>query len=99
MGAHASSLRSAPTGRVRPPARSPWRRRRASFSRLQQDGELRRDLDPQRVGQLVTAMMDGLQLQWLLDPDAVDMVGLFEDFLHLLEIPPRGGAGAASTEG
>lgn len=44
-------------------------------------------------------MMDGLQLQWLLDPDAVDMVGLFEDFLHLLEIPPRGGAGAASTEG
>lgn len=62
----------------------------ASFSRLQEDGELRPDLDPRRVGQLVTAMMDGLQLQWLLDPDAVDMVGLFEDFLHLLEIPaPR----------
>ncbi len=60
-----------------------------SFSRLQADGELRTDLDPERVGQLVTAMMDGLQLQWLLDPDAVDMEGLFEDFLHLLEIPGR----------
>lgn len=60
-----------------------------SFSRLQADGELRDDLDPRRVGQLVTAMMDGLQLQWLLDPEAVDMEGLFEDFLRLLEIPAR----------
>ncbi len=68
-----------------------------SFSRLQADGELRNDLDPRRVGQLVTAMMDGLQLQWLLDPDAVDMVGLFEDFLHLLEIPAPGAK--PTTEG
>jgi AcrR family transcriptional regulator len=58
-----------------------------AFARLQEDGRLRADLDPRRVGQLVTAMMDGLQLQWLLDPEQVDMVGLFEDFLHLLEIP------------
>ena len=58
-----------------------------AFARLQEDGQLRTDLDPRRVGQLVTAMMDGLQLQWLLDPEQVDMVGLFEDFLHLLEIP------------
>ncbi|MFS0866732.1 TetR/AcrR family transcriptional regulator [Microbacterium sp. 179-B 1A2 NHS] len=67
-----------------------------SFARLQAAGELRRDVDPRRVGQLVTAMMDGLQLQWLLDPEAVDMEGLFEDFLHLLEIPPRD---AADTDG
>jgi AcrR family transcriptional regulator len=61
------------------------------FARLQRRGELRTDLDPQRLGQLVTAMMDGLQLQWLLDPEQVDMVGLFDDFLHLLEIPaPEG---------
>lgn len=64
----------------------------AEFARLQERGELRRDLDPQRLGQLVTAMMDGLQLQWLLDPDQVDMVALFDEFLHLLEIPrsPQG---------
>ncbi len=66
-----------------------------AFARLQEEGELRADLDPRRIGQLVTAMMDGLQLQWLLDPDQVDMVGLFEDFLHLLEIP----APAADSEG
>ncbi|CAI9394265.1 TetR/AcrR family transcriptional regulator [Microbacterium sp. T2.11-28] len=70
-----------------------------AFARLQEDGQLRTDLDPRRVGQLVTAMMDGLQLQWLLDPDQVDMVGLFEDFLHLLEIPaPDSGAGAAEHD-
>ncbi|RZI88842.1 MAG: TetR/AcrR family transcriptional regulator, partial [Microbacterium sp.] len=62
----------------------------AEFARLQERGELRRDLDPQRLGQLVTAMMDGLQLQWLLDPDQVDMVALFDEFLHLLEIPHAG---------
>lgn len=61
----------------------------SAFARLQEEGRLRDDLDPRRVGQLVTAMMDGLQLQWLLDPQEVDMVGLFEDFLHLLEIPVR----------
>ncbi len=55
------------------------------FTRLQERGELRRDLDPQRLGQLVTAMMDGLQLQWLLDPDQVDMVTLFDEFLRLLQ--------------
>lgn len=59
----------------------------AEFARLQERGELRRDLDPERLGQLVTAMMDGLQLQWLLDPDEVDMVGLFDDFLRLIGVP------------
>ncbi|MFT4052164.1 MAG: TetR/AcrR family transcriptional regulator [Microbacterium sp.] len=59
----------------------------ASFARLQEEGAVRADVDPNRVGQLVTAMMDGLQLQWLLDPQAVDMVGLFDDFLRLLEVP------------
>lgn len=69
-----------------------------AFGRLQREGQLRTDLDPQRVGQLVTAMMDGLQLQWLLDPDAVDMVGLFEDFLRLLEITPDDDAGSAAAD-
>lgn len=75
----------------------------AAFRRLQEDGDLRTDLDPRRVGQLVTAMMDGLQLQWLFDPDDVDMVGLFEDFLHLLGIPahptpPDDGAAAQDDD-
>ena len=32
----------------------------------------------------ILAMFDGLQIQWLLDPDSVDMVAVFEDFLARL---------------
>ena len=32
----------------------------------------------------ILAMFDGLQIQWLLDPDGVDMVAVFEDFLARL---------------
>lgn len=72
----------------------------SEFARLQERGELRNDLAPERLGQLVTAMMDGLQLQWLLDPEQVDMVQLFDDFLRLLEVPerdPDAGGGDAAT--
>ena len=41
------------------------------------------DLDPGRCSQIL-AMFDGLQLQWLLDPAAVDMTAVFEDFLTRL---------------
>ncbi|MCR8945535.1 TetR/AcrR family transcriptional regulator [Streptomyces bacillaris] len=44
-------------------------------------------LTPERAAVLLVAVMDGLQYQWLLDPEAVDMPGAFEDFLGLL----RGG--------
>jgi len=69
------------------------------FARLQERGELRLDLDPTRLGQLVTAMMDGLQLQWLLDPEQVDMVGLFDDFLRLLNIPVPAQDAAGTEKG
>lgn len=41
-------------------------------------------LTPERAAPLLAAVMDGLQYQWLLDPDAVDMPGAFRDFLGLL---------------
>ncbi|MCT9087844.1 TetR/AcrR family transcriptional regulator [Streptomyces sp. ASQP_92] len=41
-------------------------------------------LTPERAAPLLTAVMDGLQFQWLLDPDAVDMAGAFRDFMTLL---------------
>ncbi|MFF0158009.1 TetR/AcrR family transcriptional regulator [Streptomyces sp. NPDC005263] len=41
-------------------------------------------LTPERTAPLLVAVMDGLQYQWLLDPDAVDMPGAFRDFLRLL---------------
>ncbi|MEU5207960.1 TetR/AcrR family transcriptional regulator [Streptomyces sp. NPDC020742] len=42
-------------------------------------------LTPERAAPLLVAVLDGLQLQWLLDPDDVDMPGAFRDFLALLE--------------
>ncbi|MFH8571355.1 TetR family transcriptional regulator [Streptomyces sp. NPDC017993] len=41
-------------------------------------------LTPERAAPLLVAVMDGLQLQWLLDPEDVDMPASFRDFLVLL---------------
>ncbi|WP_338696164.1 TetR/AcrR family transcriptional regulator [Streptomyces sp. Q6] len=49
-------------------------------------------LTPERAAPLLVAVMDGLQYQWLLDPEAVDMPGAFRDFLELL------GGGGQSTD-
>ncbi|WP_328746965.1 TetR/AcrR family transcriptional regulator [Streptomyces sp. NBC_00285] len=44
-------------------------------------------LTPERTAPLLVAVMDGLQYQWLLDPESVDMPGAFRDFLTLLGEP------------
>ncbi|MGD3106327.1 TetR/AcrR family transcriptional regulator [Streptomyces sp. YGL11-2] len=41
-------------------------------------------LTPEQAAPLLVAVMDGLQLQWLLDPENVDMPAAFRDFLTLL---------------
>jgi hypothetical protein len=41
-------------------------------------------LTPEQAAPLLVAVMDGLQYQWLLDPESVDMPGAFRDFLSLL---------------
>ncbi|MGW7083513.1 TetR/AcrR family transcriptional regulator [Streptomyces sp. NPDC054871] len=41
-------------------------------------------LTPEAAAPLLVAVMDGLQYQWLLDPESVDMAGAFRDFLGLL---------------
>ncbi|MGW4163897.1 TetR/AcrR family transcriptional regulator [Streptomyces sp. NPDC004788] len=55
-------------------------------------------LTPEQVAPLLTAVMDGLQFQWLLDPDAVDMPASFRDFLALLA-PADRPAGAGPSAG
>ena len=50
----------------------------------QREGTVDADLDPESVASQSLAMFDGLQLQWLLDPSAVDMTAVFEDFLARL---------------
>ncbi len=54
----------------------------------QEAGEVRDDVDPALAARLISAVMDGIQLQWLLD-ESVDMVPLFEEFVrgYLRPIP------------
>lgn len=72
---------------------------RERFTRLRADlaalieadqaaGRIRGDLDPVDLASLSIAASDGLQVQWLLDPEAVDG----EKVLRLLEqiVPPAG---------
>ena len=54
---------------------------------LQQDGRIRPDLDPDQVAALVIAASDGLQTQWLLDPN-VDQVGALALLDRLLSDVP-----------
>ena len=44
-------------------------------------GEVRDDIDAALAARLISAVMDGIQLQWLLD-ESVDMVPLFEEFVR-----------------
>ncbi|WP_405932436.1 TetR/AcrR family transcriptional regulator [Streptomyces sp. NBC_00827] len=61
----------------------------ASVLRAEYGERLPNGLTPERAAPLLVAVMDGLQYQWLLDPESVDMPGAFRDFLTLLgENPP-----------
>lgn len=56
----------------------------AQALRAQFGDRLPNGLTPERTAPLLVAVMDGLQYQWLLDPESVDMPGAFRDFLRLL---------------
>ncbi|MGW1544232.1 TetR/AcrR family transcriptional regulator [Streptomyces sp. NPDC002309] len=55
-----------------------------SVLRAEYGERLPNGLTPERTAPLLVAVMDGLQYQWLLDPESVDMPGAFRDFLALL---------------
>ena len=42
------------------------------------------DVDLKELSTLIMAVMDGLQIQWLLDPKKVDMVKTFQLFSKLI---------------
>ncbi|MGW2044791.1 TetR/AcrR family transcriptional regulator [Streptomyces sp. NPDC001858] len=62
----------------------------AAVLRAEYGDRLPNGLTPERTAPLLVAVMDGLQYQWLLDPESVDMPGAFRDFLHLLGEAPTG---------
>jgi AcrR family transcriptional regulator len=57
---------------------------RAAFEDLARRGELRDGVDPAAAGRGVVALMDGLQIQWLLDRDSVDMASDVRDHINRL---------------
>ncbi|TMR23916.1 TetR/AcrR family transcriptional regulator [Nonomuraea turkmeniaca] len=66
-------------------ARRRYRRLRADMAaalrRGVERGEFRADLDAEAHADRLIAMMDGLQTQWLIDPDRVDMAAVFRDYV------------------
>lgn len=50
------------------------------LDQLRAAGVIAADVDPVHASATVLAVMDGLQLQWLLNP-ALDILSMFEDFL------------------
>ncbi|MGW4472297.1 TetR/AcrR family transcriptional regulator [Nonomuraea sp. NPDC004354] len=67
-------------------ARDRYRRLRQSLAdslrRAVDSGEFRADLDAEAHADRVIAMMDGLQTQWLIDPDQVDMATIFRGYVE-----------------
>ena len=49
----------------------------------QGQGKIRDDIDVEQLGSLVMAVMDGLQLQWLLDPEQMNMGAAFKTFTKI----------------
>lgn len=48
----------------------------AVYSAIRDEGALRPDVEPAGAARELVALMDGVQVQWLFDPDSVDMAGL-----------------------
>src|SRR5512136_2159560 len=56
----------------------------AVLREAQARGEIRSDIPAEDLVIMLFAMMDGLQVQWLYDPEQIKMARLFEQFLKLL---------------
>ena len=54
-----------------------------AIKKEQAQGGIRKDIAAEDLAILLFAMMDGLQIQWLYEPDSINMAGLFEQFLGL----------------
>ncbi|WP_307807424.1 TetR/AcrR family transcriptional regulator [Naasia sp. SYSU D00948] len=57
---------------------------RTAFEDLQSRGELRPGVDPASAAKATIALMDGLQIQWLIDRNSVDMAAEVRTYLESL---------------
>ncbi|WP_081767991.1 TetR family transcriptional regulator C-terminal domain-containing protein [Microbacterium sp. MRS-1] len=72
-----------------------YRKRAADTAALlragQRSGEIAPDIDPDAAARLISAVMDGILQQWLLDA-TVDMTALFDEFVRGYLRAPRAAA-------
>jgi len=54
------------------------------FAYLAENGQIKPDTDIEHLATLVMAVMDGLQIHWLLDPENVDLSNAFTLFSKIL---------------
>lgn len=64
----------------------------ATFERAIADGSIDKRIDSKVIAAELIAVMDGLQMLWLRDPDRFDMVGGLEDYVDrlLASLAPEG---------
>jgi AcrR family transcriptional regulator len=55
-----------------------------AFERAAEDGALKPGVDPESAARNVLALMDGLQVMWLLDRDGVDMAAHLRHYIQSL---------------
>ncbi|MFF2840552.1 TetR/AcrR family transcriptional regulator [Paenarthrobacter sp. NPDC057981] len=55
-----------------------------SFTSGIKEGQLRKDIDPETIARQVIGVLEGLENQWLIDPDNVDIVKIFHDYTRQL---------------
>jgi AcrR family transcriptional regulator len=56
------------------------------IEQAQQAGEVRSDIPAETLVVLIFAMMDGLQVQWLLEPEKISMSGAFRVLTDMLKV-------------
>ncbi len=67
-----------------------------AFERMDSAGQLRAGVKPAAAARSTVAVMDGLQLQWLLEPDSVDMAADLTAYFRSLATEQAWHAAAAS---
>lgn len=55
-----------------------------AITQAQQNGEVRSDISAETLAILTFAMMDGLQVQWLMEPEKIDMSELYRVMMEML---------------
>ena len=63
-----------------------------SIAKAQQAGEIRMDIPAKTIVVLIFAMMDGLQVQWLLEPEKISMSKMFRVMMDMLRAPTSSAA-------